>query len=299
MGLIFYGNIKLDEKIAKRISNQYWLGSQFITQCALRLGVINEDSIINLLTQIENTRYLQIDNDSIFKICCLFLNIALELSQKAGYTTEKNTEILRDLFYCNESHSFSDINIGGISHTSSKKILFDFSDKKFENCRFEGYDFFWACEANENTFFTNCHFSSLMLIKGITPKLKASNFDIPTCKFDQECREIIDIATQDAEADKSKIISEIRSFIKLFNAGGHLSRERSEDALYSYTAGRGSVLGSLLNILIDEGFIKLKLGRASRAYYVNSEFRRDLEDFVYQSNARPSIQKLLHNFINW
>ncbi|WP_336948460.1 NACHT domain-containing protein [Acinetobacter junii] len=126
------------------------------------------------------------------------------------YDTKQRSDLIQNLYENGgQIENLSIINL----HSKSQRVIFDFSNLKFNNCHFENYEGFAECKFNNNTLFKNTVFKPNLIKKGVTTSLTSENIDDSTCNtsgiydFLQEKEELKNEQEQEIRKNLRRIIT--------------------------------------------------------------------------------------------
>lgn len=219
---------KIDEgSLVNLLASYIKYDSGFTRDICRRFEYEEEDLILFCIEAIEKLRQSK-NNDEIKKkaISAIFVMILISLqeSEKHHFDTQVCTKLLKEIFMNN--NEISGFCLIDVMPYQKRKLIFDFSGLKFNNCYFDNYSFFWDCTVDENTYFIDTTFKSLNRPEGIRTTLKRKQFS-NGCDI-KDIQPIIDEMDTN-ENDKIQILrEELKQFFDLFWERGNFYPRKKE-----------------------------------------------------------------------
>lgn len=188
---------------------------ELIEDISLKLNDFNEFQNTNVILQRFNNENF---NSMVF---------TLLLSSPVYNNEHSRTELMCNIYgNGNEISNLSIIDLYSDSH----KVTFDFSDKLFRNCYFDGYADFTKCKFNSKTYFSDSSFKSVLGSgdnlhnSGI---INISNFDVDSCEMGAlfQIFDNINQRTTEAHANLKRNILQIIQYFWKYSEFRKVKRE--------------------------------------------------------------------------
>ena len=205
-----------------------------------------------LQEEIKNKQGISVESKN-KSISSLFIILLKNNVLKHSYSSELNTQLLSE-FFGNTNGIIDSLNIIDLSCNDNNKIIFDFSNIKFNNAFISSYDYFWECKFDDSTIFYNSYFYKVHKTKKINTTAKESNF-INVKGSDESFKRVISESKSKNKNKDSKIISDLHQFFSHFCSNGIVDRKIYPRINQLYQR-KYIKLDSLLKILERENIIK-------------------------------------------
>ncbi|HWR51072.1 MAG TPA: ATP-binding protein [Bryobacteraceae bacterium] len=250
------GRAEIDRYRVDTLSSRAELDPTFATDCVMRLSDAREDLSLRLVSLIEQVNELkELREPQRRRIVSALFQLGL-YRQRGTLTREAATDLLKDLFMQKGA-------IRGLSLANPKdRFIFNFSGLKFENCVFLGYDAFWECTFDKETFFARCVLSDLHLRGRVRTLATRENFDLHTCECDPSVQRVLVRAAERSETEQSDYASDLDRFLEMFNQRGHM-KPMKEAVLKAKYRGKTSYQ-TLVAQLKEQGLIETHVSYKSK-----------------------------------
>ncbi|WP_108807341.1 NACHT domain-containing protein [Aquimarina spinulae] len=248
-------DLSINENHIDIFSNLISFNSSFTLDISERINIEKEDLMYRFLVlQEEIKNKSEISTEAKNKsISSLFIILLKNNVHKYSYSSELNTQLLVE-FFGKTNGTIDALNIIDLSCNDSNKIIFDFSNIKFDNAFISSYDYFWECKFNANTEFSNSYFYKVHKSKKINTSAKETNF-INVKGSDETFKRVISESKFFNKNKDSKIISDLHQFFSHFCSNGIVDRKIYPRINQLYQR-KYIKLDSLIKILEKENIIK-------------------------------------------
>jgi hypothetical protein len=287
LGELFKHKMEIDHSLIEILATYTKFNSSFTDDCCTRIGKFEDEKIFNFISIIEeinnyddkkmDRQYLKQKATS-----AIFIIALKKLQKKHSLNIEITTDILKKLFFRKSNGVVSRLSLHGLNVITSDKIIFDFSDIKFDDCHFYDYDFFWECRFNKNTYFENSILKSLYLKEGIKTTAQESNFNLNNCIIDETIKNALNKTSECFDNIRNKKISDLKRFLKLFYKRGLMLPQREDVIRARYNGPFDEILKHLIDCHLIEEYKdgKAKLGRQ---WQLVETYKEDATKFCLES----------------
>lgn len=291
------------EQGLRTMRRYYRINSIFMEECVLRIGQVDDEVLLNMLTLIDKIKKIYLDNpdfeDMSEKAIAMVFNVAIQsLISTNSHNIENNTQMLKTFFASPPSSAIQGMSICGITYNNSPKVVFDFTDMSFNKCYLEEYDYFWECRFSKDTKFTRSKFLALRKKDEVSTTALLKNFDLDSCYLDEDCYEIAKNAKQKTKDKNVATVDDLRVFFRLFSGHGTFSKIRLEETIFAFRGFPNIPLKQFISLLVKEGVLEIIQGKAKKQYKIVDSYKHEIEQFVIQTIMSSTLKKIWENIRN-
>jgi len=182
---------KIDDKVIRIMIEYISYDDTFMDNLIKRLSDIDFVKLkgeIFIFLAIGIYHVITIDNEERKRLSSALFILLLRLQPMKNI--KDRTALLKEIYDQENENiiknlSIINLHINPNRHKPLSKVLFDFSELKFEKCHFENYDYFSECKFNENTFFSDeTIFISPLNREGVNSSMSLNNVNSSHCNVE-------------------------------------------------------------------------------------------------------------------
>ncbi|MFP4792935.1 NACHT domain-containing protein [Pasteurella multocida] len=280
-------NLKLDESIFLLLDKKVSYLNTFSKEVAKRTLNSNIDDIcLNIINNIEEISLQKKDNFERF-ISSLFLIYLGILKEFNKLNNKDDLMAAMNSIFCTSNKKIKNFCLYNINKPNGKpKLVFDFSDMKFENFHIENYSEFYNCTFNENTFFESGKID-LAEAPDIRHGLKKSNFS-NMVTFLGKTESILNTIEEQSDLKEKKKEDSFVKFVKKFLVRGIFKSKKVSEI----RAKQGELVDKMLELEV------IVLDRESKLnddeYKINPKLEDEVTKYLDSSVPSPKIIEILN-----
>lgn len=273
------------------ITQQVGYDNSFTKNIKKRLGDSNyEDlklSIWGFLQNIDKIDHLSKDRNRKNRLNSSLFMILLALEDKNS--KEDRTSLLKEIY---ETEGIVENLCIMNLHTSSRRILFDFSGLKFKNCVFENYECFAECTCDGNTYFENTKFVAPLHREGIISNIKREHIDSYSC----DTGGIVDVISEIEQLYDDEDLAlrhGIKRILRFFWQGSAFKQKLASEASTKLQTVSKILDALVKNKVILKSTVTTKQKRKDKAYSINPEYS-NLRKVMEENDTCLEFDRIIH-----
>jgi len=285
-----------DYKLIMILASHAKYYSAFVKEIAFRIEQKLDDDGPLMYRIVEIMDYIVDNRDNLEKIFVYkaisgLFSIALQIKNKdVTPNISGNTKLLNNLFASDKNIKNLAL-VDVLSFVDTKKVFFDFSDLKLQNCYFNNYAYFWGCKINSETRFINSHFKNMRgdeTINTASPSLS----QFIDCDMDDAFREILEgPEPRDALISELKL-ADLRRLLTLFQIQGRLSTRSYQFVLEKKYVKRIFRLDQLTSFLTKHGILNY-LPEQTDTLFIAEKYQNDIQRYLTQGATTPNLKRII------
>lgn len=270
-----------DERVQRIMSGYLKFDNSFTVSVCEKLD-FDDDILLFSIQLIELATENNITDKEIFVSSIVSLLFTLT---KQNTNISIRTELIEKLF------SLADKRISGLCmvdffRSSSFKPTIDFKGKKFVNCYFDNYEYFWDCPIDDETHFDNSFFKNLEVTGSSKPQI-GKNLFAKNCNT-SNIQHILEQTEQIKRNNKQQVLEDLLKLFRLFYERGNFYPRKQEQVRSKVFAAK------LLPDLISRGVVVdyKDSKKPTMSQYIISEKYKSVINHIEQGSQSAELVKL-------
>lgn len=272
---------EFDERIQRIMSGYLKFDNSFTISVCEKLKF--DDEILFFTIQlIELASEKNISEKEIFVSSLVSLLFTLT---KHGTNLATRTELIEKLF------SLTDNRISGLCMvdffgSNSFKPIIDFRTRKFVDCYFDNYEYFWDCPMDDETHFDNSFFKNLDITSSSKPQI-GNNLFSKSCNT-SNIQHILEQTEEIKRNNKQQILEDLLKLFRLFYERGNFYPRKQEQVRSKVFAAK------LLPDLISKGVVidYKDSKKPTMSQYRISDKYKSVINYIEQGSQSAELSKL-------
>ena len=291
VGYFFRMSVPISEEAISLLGERNKFAPEFLRDCVERISLSRDDLVFRALTILDGID-ARVDPEGALERGRAKTTIFLILLQQRQLLNSVNraeaTAVLRELF--GRDNTLTRIALVDVRES----VALDFRGLSVRQSEFVNYDYFWECEFDGSTTFSECTLKLLTKPEALTISARRANFDMNTCVVDGTVLDALAVQKERLISGKRKKIEDVGTFLWGFYKGGRLYPQR-EAHLKSKYRGSWDVY-HMIRALKDAQVIRTHVNNKAHIgpeLIVMEGLEADVLKFILEDNTTEALRRRL------